>query len=369
VELTRLDLRDFRNYSSAEVEFAAGLNLVVGGNGQGKTNLLEAVYVLCALGSHRTSSHGPMIAYGAERAVIRGSGNARGRPIQVDAEIRATGGMRVLINKVGLRAAEASRAGLTSILFSPEDLALIKGGPDERRRFMDQSAAQIRPLAAAQKLEFDRVLKQRNGALKAAQIRSRERVSLEVWDEQFVEAASEIVRNRLDVLQRLEPRLAAHYQELASREAAPRIAYQSKWSPQTPTAENAADLLRQAIRRDATREIERGVSLVGPQRDDLAIYLQEQDARLYASQGEQRSLALSLRLAQRDAVAENRSEEPILLLDDVFSELDDVRRERLGELVRSSGQVIVTSTAVSGLPAPAARTFEVSRGVVRSADE
>jgi DNA replication and repair protein RecF len=364
VQLSKLELSDFRNYSSAEVELAPGLNVVVGGNGQGKTNLIEAVHVLCALGSHRTSSNAPMVAYGAERAVVRGRGVARGREVQVDAEIKAAGGLRILINKLALKSSEAARAGLAGVLFSPEDLNLLKGGPEERRRFTDQAAAQIRPLAAAQKMEFDRVLRQRNGALKAAQMGGRPG-GLEVWDQQFISTATEVVSNRLEVIAQLAPLVADHYRDLSGAEAKPSITYACSWARDEFTPDDVRSLLEKAMDRERPREIERGVSLIGPQRDDVGVSLAGEDARLFASQGEQRSLVLSLRLAQRDLVREVRDEDPILLLDDVFSELDDARRRSLGELVRSTGQVIVTATSAAGLPSPPDATFTVERGNVR----
>lgn len=368
MEVGRLELTDFRNYGSLEIDFSAGLNLIVGGNGQGKTNLLEAIYVLAALGSHRSSSFAPLVGQGAGRAIVRAGGSAHGRDLRVDAEIRASGGMRLLVNKVAMRGGEALAAGFSAVIFSPEDLSLIKEGPEGRRRFIDQAAGQMRPMAVAARQDFERVLRQRNAALKAASYGGRP-PALDAWDEQFVKASAAVVTARMDLLSGLAPRAHAHYRRLAQSDVRPELLYRASWTESTVVEPSEAEeLLRSALAASRPREIERGMSLVGPQRDDVEIRLDGAETRSFASQGEQRSLALSLRLAQRDLVKESRDEDPILLLDDVFSELDEGRRAQLGELVSGAGQVLATSTAVDEVPGMQARTFIVERGKARAGD-
>src|SRR2546421_464637 len=276
-----LHLTDFRNYAEASVEFAPGLNLVVGRNGQGKTNLVEAINVLCGVGSHRGATGDAMVRHGAERAVLSGSGRAGGREVRVDGEVRRTGGTRLLVNRVPLDRLGAP-GPLVAVAFSPDDLVIVKGGPEERRRLLDQGAGRLRALATAERQEFERGLRQRTGLLKAA-----------------------------------------------------------------PSSQ---------------RDLERGVSPAGPHGADLELLLDGADARVFASQGEQRSLALSLRMAERDLVAESRGEDPILLLDDIFSELDEVRREHLVAMVATSGQTIATATTGAGGPLTVERTLTVEAG-------
>ncbi|HVE76952.1 MAG TPA: DNA replication/repair protein RecF [Actinomycetota bacterium] len=362
MEVGELDLVDFRNYESARVEFVTGLNLVEGRNGQGKTNLLEAVHTLSGLGSHRTSTLAPLVRHGAEFAVIRSRGKVKGRSVSVDAQIPRTGGIRLLVNKVAASRSPANDALVSCVLFSPEDLALVKGGPEERRRFMDQAASRMRPLATTERQEFERALKQRNGVLKAASFSSRAAGQLDVWTEQLVKSGSVVVRNRLRVLEAIAAKVTGHYTEVSGTGEGPALVYESSWI--RPEDDDIEARLRAALEAAQPREIERGVSLVGPHRDDLLISLGAADARTFSSQGEQRSLALALRLAERDLVSEARGESPVLLLDDVFSELDEQRRARLGELVLSSGQTIATATSAADLPLEPQRSIKIEAGKV-----
>jgi DNA replication and repair protein RecF len=362
VEVTELELVDFRNYLRAEVEFGHGLNLIIGKNAQGKTNLLEAIYVLSALESHRTSPSSALVRHGAERAVVRAKGRVRGRTTEMDVEVRSGGGVRARVNKVPL---SRGGSGVVAVLFSPEDLALAKGGPEERRRFLDHMSARLRPLAAVNRQEFERALKQRNAALKAAQSKPGALSSLHVWDEQFISRAASVARNRLEVLEQLRPGIGRHYRELSGRAETPELHYRASWGEVSSELEESgiAALLSKALDRARLRELERGLTLVGPHRDDLEIKLADADVRIFGSQGEHRTLALCLRLAERDLLAEAKGEEPVLLLDDVFSELDDERRSQLASLVWR-GQTIATATSLSGLPGPAGRLLRVESGKV-----
>lgn len=371
MEFARLELADFRNYERAEVEFVPGLNLVLGDNGQGKTNLVEAVHLLCAFGSHRVSQLGPLVRQGAERAVLRASGSVRGRRVEVDAELRRVGGLRVRVNRVGIQALHGAAGGLASVLFSPEDLAVVKGGPEERRRLVDQVVAQTRPRGASERHEFERVLRQRNGALKAAQANPRALESMDVWDEQLARAGALVVRNRLEVLQMLIPRAEAHYLELAGGgKGGLGLDYRPSWAegPAPAEVDEIRSELGRAIASSRSRDIDRGFTHTGPHRDLIDLSIDGADARTFGSQGEQRTIALALRLAERDVICSVRSEEPILLLDDVFSELDENRRARLAELILEVGQTIGTATGIQGLPVAPRKVIRVSSGKVMPGD-
>ena len=377
MQLRGLVLTDFRNYAEASVEFSPGLNLVVGRNGQGKTNLLEAINVLSGLGSHRGATGEAMVRQGAERAVLSGRGSAGGRDVRVDAEVKRIGGTRLLVNRVAVeRMSASSSAGmLVAVAFSPDDLVIVKGGPEERRRVLDQGAARVRPLAAPERQEFDRVLRQRTGLLKAAPSSQRALATLDVWDESFARAGAVVVRNRLAVLDKLRPEVLRRYRSVSGLAAEISMAYRASWLPEgsevagkVASGTAAEDELRaalfHALARARSRDLERGVSTAGPHRDDVEVLLDGADARLFASQGEQRSLALSLRMAERDLVAADRGEDPILLLDDIFSELDESRRGHLVEMVVASGQTIATATSAAGWPLAVSRTLTVEAGRV-----
>jgi DNA replication and repair protein RecF len=370
LQLRSLRLTDFRNYADAAVEFRPGLNLVVGRNGQGKTNLLEAINVLSGLGSHRGAAGEAMVRQGAERAVLSGTGSAGGRDVRVDAEVKRTGGTRLLVNRVAVeRMSASSSAGmLVAVAFSPDDLVIIKGGPEERRRLLDQGAARVRPLGATERQEFERVLRQRTGLLKAAPNSQRALATLDVWDESFARAGAVVVRNRLAVLDRLRPEVLRRYRSVSGQAGEVSVEYKASWlepgTASTASEEGLRAALFDALAKARSRDLERGVSTVGPQRDDVEVLLEGADARLFASQGEQRTLALSLRMAERDLVAANRGEDPILLLDDIFSELDEVRRGHLVEMVAASGQTIATATSGAGWPMAVSQTLTVEAGRV-----
>lgn len=364
MEVNRLELINFRNYESQTVEFGSELNVIVGRNGQGKTNLLEAVHSLSVLGSHRSSANAPLVRHGADKAYLRAQARSFDRTVRLDAEIPRTGGIRLLVNKVALERASDSELVLASVLFSPEDLMLTKGGPEERRRFLDHAAARMRPLAASQRLEFERVLKQRNGVLKASLTNPRALRQLDVWTDQLITTGTTVVVNRLEVLERIASSAEKRHQQVSDSADLPAFRYLASWAEpdETVTAETTRSSMTKQVERSQVRELERGITLVGPHRDDLEITLGGAEARTFASQGEQRSLALSLRLAERDLVADTRGEDPVLLLDDVFSELDEHRRARLAELVVGAGQTIATATSVDGLPLKGGRTITVDEG-------
>ncbi|MGH2690852.1 MAG: DNA replication/repair protein RecF, partial [Actinomycetota bacterium] len=254
------------------------------------------------------------------------------------------------------------------------------GGPEERRRYLDHAAARGRPSVAAGRQELDRALKQRNGVLRAAQVNKRALRTLEVWDEQLTRIGAAVVRSRLEVLRALRPHIARRHGEVGAAVSGEiELTYQAAWFeeealPAQPgllpgTGDDALTraletALVAALAASLERDIERGVTTTGPHRDDLEVRLAGAEARSFASQGEQRSIALALRLAERDLAADVLGEDPVLLLDDVFSELDEVRRAQLSALIRSTGQAVVTTTHLTGRQ-EGDRTYEVEAGVIR----
>lgn len=365
MEIKALRLQDFRNYVAAEAELDPGLNLVVGRNGQGKTSLLEAVYCLSALGSHRTARVSSLVRHGQERAFVWADGISGRTGVAMEAQIEQSGGIKVWLNRQRIGSTGTARS-MVAVLFGPEDLELIKGGPEHRRRFLDQASARTRPVTVADRYEFERALRQRNGVLKAGKRNRRALDQLEAWNEQVARTGTAVIMNRWDLLEALVPAMQRRHRELAQSQT-PTAVYRASWDREGTSRgrEAVADCLARALQESQSLDLETASTSVGPHRDDLMIELGGAAARSYASQGEQRSLALSMRLAEKDVAAAAHGEEPILLLDDVFSELDRQRRERLGELVAASGQTIATATAAESLPLEAGRTLLAVAGTVR----
>jgi DNA replication and repair protein RecF len=344
--LARLELRAFRNYETAELEPAPGLTVVTGGNGEGKTNLLEAVGWLATLSSFRGAPSEALVREGEEHAVLRASvvrTEAEGavRTTLVEAELARSGRDRVLVNKAPLRRGRDLLGTLRTTVFSPDDLALVKGGPGERRRFLDDLLVACAPRHAATRADLERILRQRGALLRSAGGRATPDVvtTLDVWDAKLTEAGEALGRARTRLVERLEPLVRAAHAEVAGRAAgAVDLSYAPAWLDGGLAA---------ALAATRTEDLRRAVTTVGPHRDDLDIGLDGRPARTHASQGEQRSLALALRLAGHHLVAEVTGTWPVLLLDDVFSELD---ADRAAALVRAlpGGQALLT-TAV-GLP-------------------
>jgi DNA replication and repair protein RecF len=340
VLVSRLWLTDFRNYTTAEAELAPRLTVVVGPNGEGKTNLLEAVAYLATLSSFRGAPSDALVRAGCDRAVVRAEGARHGRLLLVEAELATTGRPRVAVNRQPLRRARDLLGALRVSIFSPDDLALVKGGPAERRRWLDDTLVSSHPRADAVRSEFERVLRQRNALLRqvGGRLDADAATTLEVWDAKLVESGEALARARADLVERLEPVLDRAYRNLSGAAGAPAVTatYEAPW--------RAAGLAA-ALAGARAEELRRGVSLVGPQRDDLALTLDALPSRTHASQGEQRSLAVALRLAAHDLVSEIAGEPPVLLLDDVFSELDPARSEALLSLL-PAGQAVLTTAGV-----------------------
>jgi DNA replication and repair protein RecF len=340
VQLRSLWLTDFRNYTSGELAFADGLTAIVGANGEGKSNVLEAIGYVATLDSFRGATNDAMVRRGATRAVVRAQGVRDGRDVLVEAEISPSGRGRVQVNRQRLARARDLLGALRVSVFSPDDLVLVKGGPGERRRYLDDTLVSLQPRNDAMRTELDRILRQRNALLKQAGGRLAPEIetTLDVWDAKLVTAGEKIADERVALTDRLRPALVAAYADVSGGDAETAMRYRSQWR-----STGLADALR-AARRD---ELRRGVSLVGPHRDELELTIDGLPARTHASQGEQRSLALALRLAAHDVVAAEVGEPPILLLDDVFSELDPSRSDALVAHL-PKGQAVLTTAG--GLP-------------------
>jgi DNA replication and repair protein RecF len=360
VEVRGLRLTDLRNYERAEVAFDEGLNLVVGANGRGKTNLLEAIYVASSSASYRPGGNRSLIRWGCERAFMNLDAAVSARSVRIDVEVSSTGAIRTLINRAAPHGSLLESA-LAVVLFSPDDLAIVQGPPEGRRRFLDHAAARIRPRALATRREFERVLRQRNGLLKAAQSNPKALSSLDTWDEQFIEKGSALVEVRLQTLEKLRPQASKYQAAVSGGASEVGMAYAASWADRLDDPHSE---LASALEASRSSDLDRGVSLVGPHRDDVEITLAGSDARIYSSQGEQRTIALALRLAEHDVVKDERGQEPVLLLDDVFSELDDSRRGHLAEAVAGTGQAIVTATSAEGLPLDPAKVLRLEGGGV-----
>jgi DNA replication and repair protein RecF len=343
VRLDRLWLADFRNYAAAELSLPPGLSVVVGDNGAGKTNLLEGIGYLATMSSFRGVGNDALVRAGAPAAAVRGEGERGGRALLIEAEVRAAGRARTSINRQPVRRVADLEDALRMSVFSPDDLELVKGGPTGRRRYLDDALAALHPRHEATRRDYERVVRQRNALLVQAAGRLTPEVAttLEVWDARLVEMGEALGSARVDLVGRLEPALAKAYAQIAADDAAVSVRYEAPWREEG---------LATALARARPDEVRRGVSLVGPHRDELALAVNGLPARTHASQGEQRSLALALRLAAHDVVTELLGEAPILLLDDVFSELDPARAEALlAHLPR--GQAVLTTA--SGAPAGA----------------
>jgi DNA replication and repair protein RecF len=371
VRVERLEVVDFRNHDRAAVDLPAGVSVLVGANGVGKTNLLEAVGYLATLGSHRVGQDASLIRAGAASAVVRAAVRRAGRRLLVDAELRPGTGVRGRVNGAPVPRARDLLGVVRATVFAPEDLGLVRGDPEERRRFLDTLATQRLPRYHGSRQDYDRVLRQRNTLLRSAggRLPASALATLEVWDEKLAVACAEIWSERLRLVSALTPRVELAYQRLAGREDAVDIAYVSSVAGDDggldPDPAKLAQLLRERLVADRGREVERGLTLSGPHRDDLSLGLRGLPARTHASHGEAWSLALALRLASHRLLAEE-GEEPVLLMDDVFAELDRQRRQHVAEAALAAEQTIVTAAVAEELPSElGASVFHVEPGSVQ----
>jgi DNA replication and repair protein RecF len=370
MRLERLEVVDFRNHDAAAVELPAGVSVLVGPNGVGKTNLLEAVGYLATLGSHRVGQDASLIRAGATAAVIRAAVRRAGRRLLVDVELRPGSGVRGRVNGAAVPRARDLLGVVRATLFAPEDLGLVRGDPEERRRFLDTLATQRLPRYHGSRQDYDRVLRQRNTLLRSAagRLPTSALATLEVWDEKLAMAGAEIWSERLRLVAALTPRVELAYQRVAGRDDPIEIAYVSSVAGTVgldPDPAKLAQALRERLVADRSREVERGITLSGPHRDDLALALRDLPARTHASHGEAWSLALALRLGSHRLLAEE-GEEPVLLMDDVFAELDRQRRDRVAEAALAAEQTILTAAVPEELPGELnAAVFHVEPGSVQ----
>lgn len=393
--LEHLSLTDFRSYAQVDLALSAGVTVLVGSNGLGKTNLVESIGYLSTLSSHRVSSDAPLLRFGSERAIVRAQLVRASQRIMIEVEINATRANRARINRANPIRAREVLGICRTVIFAPEDLALVKGDPSSRRRFLDDLLVVLHPRHSATRAEYDRVLKQRNALLKSAKgahysrsgVSEGQLATLEVWDAHLAQNAARLLAARLDLINRLRPHMAEAYAQLTDGSKLLRAIYRSSLDKDSAesesisglSAENGGDedslpalsidpgedlsLLDEeelqaryllALQESRKRELERGMTLVGPHRDELELLLGPAPARGYASHGESWSVALALRLAsfyvlQEDSPIDGNA--PILILDDVFAELDAQRRRKLADMVAGAEQVLVTAAVAEDIPA------------------
>ncbi|MFI0738026.1 DNA replication/repair protein RecF [Streptomyces sp. NPDC021100] len=374
MHVSHLSLADFRSYARVEVPLDPGVTAFVGPNGQGKTNLVEAVGYLATLGSHRVSSDAPLVRLGADRAFIRAAVVQGERQQLIELELNPGKANRARINRSSQVRPRDVLGIVRTVLFAPEDLALVKGDPGERRRFLDELVTARSPRMAGVRSDYERVLKQRNTLLKSAVLarrhagRTMDVSTLDIWDQHLARAGAELLAHRLDLIAALLPLADAAYERLAPGGGPLAFDYRGPVGAGGPdgahTREELYEVLLTALGEARKQEMERGVTLVGPHRDDLVLRLGQLPAKGYASHGESWSYALALRLASYELL-KAEGNEPVLVLDDVFAELDTRRRERLAELVADGEQVLVTAAVDDDVPGVlTGARYAVSEGTV-----
>ncbi|GGE96625.1 DNA replication/repair protein RecF [Mycetocola zhadangensis] len=386
--VTHLNLSEYRNYAVADVTFAPGANLFVGRNGQGKTNLVEALGYLSTLGSHRVSSDQALIRAGADAAVIRARLQHNGRDLLAEVQINRSGANRAQVNRGQIKPRELPRY-FSSVLFAPEDLGIVRGDPSARRRFFDQLLILHTPRLAGVMGDYERTLKQRNSLLKSARtsgLKANQLTTLEIWDDRLVVFGSEIIDERVRLVHALSQPIRDAYASVVGDDHGPSLtpvlsidgvdaedngASESAAGPVVPSDLSTADRFRSALAARRKSEIERGLTLVGPHRDDILFELNSLPVKGYASHGESWSFALALKLASAELLRQDSSlGDPVLILDDVFAELDAHRRARLAAAVSSFEQVLITAAVLADVPeALAAHTVHIEAGRILPAAE
>lgn len=379
--VTHLTLSDFRNYESLDLELRPGPNLFVGSNGQGKTNLVESLGYLSTLGSHRVSSDQAMIRQGRDSAIIRARIAHAGRELLAEVQLNRGAPNRAQVNRGAIKPRELPRY-FSSVLFAPEDLALVRGEPSGRRRFLDELLVLRTPRLAGVLADYERVLRQRNTLLKSVRssgLKDAQLTTLDVWDDRLVALGTEIMAARAALVAELSPEVSRAYTAVAGEDHAATLStwlsiYASapdeddpeRTGVDVPSADDLDAAFRAAIGRLRRQELDRGVTLAGPHRDDLVLGLNGMPARGYASHGESWSFALSLKLASAHVLRrESSAGDPVLVLDDVFAELDESRRGRLASAVADFEQVLITAAVFDDVPeALAAHVVRIRAGQV-----
>jgi DNA replication and repair protein RecF len=371
MHVSALSLTDFRSWPQLDLELAPGPTALVGSNGQGKTNVVEALLFVATLGSHRVSTDAPLVRQGAERAIVRARVERDERSTLVELELNPGKANRARINRGAVPRAREVLGILRTVLFAPEDLALVKGDPSDRRRFLDDLLVLRTPRLAGVRADYERVLKQRNALLKTAFLAKRsggaDMRTLDVWDSHLAQTGAELLSARLGLVDDLLPLAQVAYREVSKGQGELGLAYKSSLGdglPATQDREVLTAALLSELARVRQQEVDRGVSLVGPHRDELVLALGTLPVKGYASHGESWSVALALRLASYELLRADGGE-PVLVLDDVFAELDTGRRERLASLVEGAGQVLVTAAVPGDVPEQlAGGRYDVHDGVV-----
>lgn len=384
-----LSLNDFRNYTTVEVDLVAGPNVFVGSNGQGKTNLVEALGYLSTLSSHRVSNDQAMIRQGQDAAIVRARLEHGERQILAELQLNRSGANRAQVNRSVIKTREMPRY-FSSVLFAPEDLALVRGEPSGRRRFLDELLVLRTPRMSGVLADYDRVLRQRNTLLKSARsVRNPDLTTLDIWDERLVDFGSQIIEARGALVAELSPEVARAYATIAGSQhdasLASFLSIRSMGSGVDDSDEATADATSDgpidaiSAAQDFTRslarlrraELDRGITLSGPHRDDLVLTLNGMPARGYASHGESWSFALSLKLAAATVLRrESIMGDPVLVLDDVFAELDESRRARLADAIGDFEQVLITAAVLDDVPQPlSAHIVRIRAGQIVGADD
>jgi DNA replication and repair protein RecF len=383
----RVKLTNFRNYEIADIEFSAGVNLIYGPNGQGKTNLVEALNFFAGLDSHRVAGHTPLIKQGKSTAIISLELSHDSRDLLLEYEFNSESVNRARLNRSEVAKPKDILGYLNSVIFAPEDLDIVKRDPSNRRAFLDQLIVQFNPRMHSVYSDYDRVLKQRNTLLKSARATGTKGDSLstlDAWDQALVKNGTEIIAARVSITEKLSPSLVTNYQNIAKSNNEPNMFIRSSVvesskldqddletqdALESTNKEEISGLFTQKLSLLRPKELERGITLVGPHRDDLQLNLGSLPAKGYASHGESWSYALSLKLASLEILkAESKLGDPILILDDVFAELDRDRREKLSDLVQQNEQALITAAVIEDVPDNLlARKFQVDSGKVSNA--
>lgn len=393
MHLARLSLTNFRNYRAADLEFTPGVTVLLGPNGQGKTNLVESVAYLSTLGSHRVSSDAPLIRAGDDAAIVRAIVQHDDRAVLLELQLNRAGANRAQINKAAAKTRDLPRY-VHTVVFAPEDLAIVRGEPSVRRRLLDELLGQRSPRMIGVLADYDRALRQRNSLLKTAKVRGSEAAlsTLDVWDERLVTFGAAIIDARDQLIADLAAPVTAAYRAIVDADHRPTISSvrsidgadpESTDDPggslstvgagqsaseldANPPASTTADRFLAALRSRRRAELERGLTLVGPHRDDLRIDLNGLPAKGFASHGESWSLALALRLASIELLRrDSATGDPIVVLDDVFAELDRARRARLAQAVAPYEQVLITAAVAEDVPTElSARVIRIHAGEV-----
>lgn len=353
MQVSKLSLNDFRNHKNLNLTFSPGATTIVGPNGRGKTNIVEAVHYLATLSSHRVSQDGPLIRNGFTTANVAATVIKHDRQAHVDLTINYPGVNKVILNGAALTKPKDILGLINTVIFSPEDLDLIKGEPTTRRRFIDEFSTSLSPKFVNTRSEYERTLKQRNTLLKSLGRKNpteSARATLEAWNEQLVTHGSELVSTRLQNLQKLESHIL-NYGNIISGNSEPLVInYSSSWlSRESISIIDIANKFQTQLEKLFKDEVERGVTLVGPHRDDLEILLSNMPAKGYASHGQSWSIAIALRLSIFTALRIH-DDDPILILDDVFAELDEKRRSRLTDVISGVEQTLITAAVLDDVP-------------------